>query len=478
MSLSATRLGDLWGDRTALVDERADERVTYAELAAHARDAAGRLAALGVESGDAVAVVSRNRVECLVVLFAARRLGASFAPVSHRLTPATVTDPVERIDPAVVLHEVAQRDLVRGFDDTCSFEAFRHRERADHDPSPPAPGETLVSLVVDGEERRVLDLSRRAVERNCATSAAGWGLGRRDRALTLLPLSDADGLLRFVCPLLSVGGSVVLLRAFDPADALAAVERRGVTCATAGVTEFRELAGEEHRDDPDLSSVSWLATRTRVAPAIREAFPVPLVRAYGRPAAGVDLLRGTPDEPETASRPFPGVELRLDGGQATPESDVGELLARPPDVEVPADASGDGEGVEQWVATGDLFRRADGRYERVGRVDERFEYEGRSVHPRTVEAVLEAAPGVLAAGVFPGDDGAPRAVVVGDVAADEDTTADDEVATDAVREFAVERLAAHEVPQAVEVGGALPRRPTGDLDRAALRERFGGDKDT
>src|SRR6056297_3346910 len=192
MSLSAARLGDLWGDRTAVLDADADERVTYADLAARATEAAGRLAGLGVESGDAVAVVSRNRVECLVVLFAARRLGASFAPVPHRLTPATVTDPVERIDPAVVLHESAQRDLVRGFDDTCSFEAFRHRERADHDPSPPAPGETLLSLVVD-EEMPVLDLSRRTVERNCATSAAGWGLGRRDRALTLLPLSDAVG---------------------------------------------------------------------------------------------------------------------------------------------------------------------------------------------------------------------------------------------------------------------------------------------
>jgi len=476
MSLSAARLGDRWGERTALVDERTDERVAYAELAARAVDAAGRLAGLGVESGDAVAVVSRNRVECLVVLFAARRLGASFAPVPHRLTPATVTDPVERIDPAVVLHESAQRDLVRGFDDTCSFEAFRHRERADHDPSPPAPGETLLSLVVD-EEMPVLDLSRHIVERNCATSAAGWGLGRRDRALTLLPLSDADGLLRFVCPLLAMGGSVVLLRAFDPADALAAVERRDVTCATAGLTEFRELAGDDHRDDADLSSLSWLATRTRVAPAIREAFPVPLVRTYGRPEVGVDLLRGTPDDPETASRPFPGVELRLDDDAAR-ESGVGELLVRAPSISGGNGERGDGRASDGWTGTGDLFRRADGRYERVGRVDERFEHDGRPVDPRTVEAVLEAAPGVLAAGVFPDDDGAPKAVVVGNVAADEDTAADEDVTADEVRAFAADRLATHEVPQTVEVGGALPRRPTGDLDRAALRERFGGDKDT
>ena len=112
MSLSATRLGDLWGDRTALVDADANERVTHAELASRVRDAAGRLTELGVESGDAVAVVSRNRVDCLVALFAARRVGASFAPVPHRLTPASVTEPVERVDPAVVLHERSEERRV------------------------------------------------------------------------------------------------------------------------------------------------------------------------------------------------------------------------------------------------------------------------------------------------------------------------------------------------------------------------------
>ncbi|WP_433626292.1 class I adenylate-forming enzyme family protein [Halomicrococcus sp. NG-SE-24] len=469
MSLSIARLGDLWGDRTAVVDD--DEYASYAELAARAEETAGRLAALGVGAGDAVAVVSRNRVEVLTLLFAARRLGAAFAPVPHRLTPATVTAPVERIDPAVVVHESAQRDLVRGFDRTRSFGELRHVDTDPREATPPAPDDSLLYLHVGDEEGgRVVDLPARTVAANCAAATAGWGLGRHDCTATLLPLSDADGLLRFVLPLLTVGGCVVVQRAFDPEDVAVAVERHGVTCATGGPTEFRELA-DEGAAETDWSSVDWLATRARVPADVREAFPLPLVRAYGRPEVGVNVLRGTAEDPDAASRPFPGVELRLAETEVEERAETGDATVGELEVRGPTTARGDLDGApsDGWVPTGDLFRREDGAYALVGRVGERFEHAGEHVHPRIVEAVLETAPGVVAAGVVESADEtggpAPKAVVVGDVA------------PGALREFAEERLASHEVPRAVEVVGALPRRPTGELDRAKLRRQFETDEE-
>src|SRR6056297_941043 len=117
MTLSLERRAALWGDRTAVVDASADRRVSYADLESEADAMARRLSALGVGPGDPVAVLSRNRVETLALLFAVRRLGGIFAPVSHRLTPATVEEPLEIIDPEVVVHEPAQRDLVRELPD-------------------------------------------------------------------------------------------------------------------------------------------------------------------------------------------------------------------------------------------------------------------------------------------------------------------------------------------------------------------------
>lgn len=468
MSLSIERRGDLWGERPAVLD---DGTVTYAELAARAERDAGRLAALGVDEGDAVAVVSRNRVESLALLFAARRLGAAFAPVSHRLTPVTVEEPIERIDPAVVLHEAAQDDLVREFDSR-SFGEFGRVDPDPHDPAPPAADDSL--LYLHDADGSVVDLSARAVEYNCVTAAAGWGLGRDDRTPTWLPLSNADGLLRFALPVLYAGGRVVCHRAFDPSDAVEGIERHGVTCAVGGRVEFRELVDEDAVADADFSSVDWLVARTRLPADAREAFPVPVVWAYGRPEVGVSVLRTTREKPERAGRPFPDPEVRLRTDDSAGADGVGELEVRGPTTArgylggetfgTAASAAAD-SSAGQWVSTGDLFRRTDGEFVRVGRIGESFGREGERVHPGAVEAVLESFDGVREAGVVGVDSDAggtaPKAVVVGDVDAD------------ALRECAEERLAPHEAPHTVEVVASLPRRRSGELDRAELRRRFG-----
>ncbi|GAA5047137.1 class I adenylate-forming enzyme family protein [Haladaptatus pallidirubidus] len=480
MSLSLERRADLWGNRVAVVEE--GEEITYAELARRVKSAANRLAELGIDSGDRVAVVSRNRVEVLVLLFATWRVGGVFAPVSHRLTPATVSRPMEQIKPDVVLFESAQRDLVRQFD-AHSFEEIELEEptvavestadatdstraKSPHRTTTIEKDETFL-LVNTDEGGNVVRISRRAVEWNCITAVSGFGLGRTDCTLPLLPLSLSDCLFRFVLPLLTVGGCVVLQRAFDPERALAAIERHGITCLDGGPTEFRGLVdtnGEPNRDSPgSLSSVDWLTTRARVPPDVREAFPVPFVRVYGRPETGLNILRESPENERTA-HPFPDCDVRI-------EDETGELFVRGPTT-----ASGylGGERFGEWVSTGDLFRRENGGDDEdesagfvfVGRADEPFESEGKRIHPRAIETVLESHSEVRSAGVIEGVaetvGAAPKAVVVGDASPGE------------LREFAEERLAPHEVPRAIEVVASLPRRATGELDRAELRARFGG----
>ncbi|WP_435155719.1 class I adenylate-forming enzyme family protein [Haladaptatus sp. DFWS20] len=458
MSLSLGRHADLWGSRVAVVD--GDEQISYEAFARRVESTANRLVEFGIDSGDRVAVVSRNRLEILVLLFATWRVGGVFAPVSHRLTPATVSHPMEQINPDILLFESAQRDLVRQFD-AHSFEEFEHIESADS--TEPTDNRTTTFerddtclLVHTDDGQQVVCVSGQAVEWNCITAVSGWGLGRTDCTVTLLPLSISDCLLRFVLPLLTVGGRVILQRAFDPGRALAGIDAHDVTCFGAGPTELRELTDiETTRSSLDsLDSLAWVATRARVPPDVREAFPVPVVRVYGRPETGSNVLRGTPETERTA-HPFPDCDVRI-------EDETGELLVRGPTT-----ASGylNGEQFGEWVSTGDLFRHDSDGFVFVGRANEPFESEGEQVHPRAVETVLESHPDVRAAGVIEAaaetGGASHKAVVVGDVPPGE------------LRKFAEERLAAHEVPRAIEVVTSLPRRASGELDRAELRKRFG-----
>ncbi|WP_135853427.1 class I adenylate-forming enzyme family protein [Halorussus salinus] len=416
MTLSLERRAALWGDRLAVVDASADRRVSYADLESEADAMARRLSALGVGPGDPVAVVSRNRIETLALLFAVRRLGGIFAPVSYRLTPATVEEPLETIDPEVVVHEPAQRDLVRELPDerTHSFEELgRHEgeeyERADgaSEGSDRDSGrtdrdaeESLLYLHTDPSDDRedgvrVVDYPARAVEWNCVTAAAGWGLGRDDCAPALLPFSDADGLLRFVLPLLYVGGRVALLRAFSPDDALATVAEEGATALFAGATEYRELVADETFGATDFAGVEWVAARSPLPADAREelARRAPVVRTYGRVETGPNALlvppergasaggpgaseRGGPDDADRVGRPFPDCEVRIanDEGMPVAEGEAGELRFRgavTPRGYLGRDGEGATEEFPEWVPTGDLGYREGGDCYLLGPADER-----------------------------------------------------------------------------------------------------------
>ena len=512
MSLSLERRAALWGDRTAVVDASDDQRVSYAELDAAAEAAARRLAELGVGANDAVAVLSRNRIEVLALLFAARRLGAVFAPVSHRLTPATVEGPLDAISPDLLVHESAQRDLVREVPDdrAYDFEEFGRLDGVDYDRPDSDPETSLCYLHTRDEAdrpavgasrtadrrdetttddpqagERVVDVPARAVEWNCLTLTTAWGLGRRDRALSVLPLSDPDGLLRTALPLLYVGGRVVLSRAFDPPDALDAMEREGATFCLAGATEYRELVADEGFEGADLDGLDFAAARTALPADVREALAqrAPVVRTYATVETGANCYvppeRTDETDSDCVGRPFPDCELRVvDAGEGeqvaiedeergedgrrgsedeVADGEVGDLEVRGPVV-----ASGylnAAEPFPEWVATGDVAYREDGDYYILGRSGQELRAGSERLHPRLVERVLERHGNVSAAGVIgEGDD--LRAMVVG--------------ATDSaeIRAFAHDHLPEAAVPREITVVEELPRRPTGDVDRAKLRQRL------
>jgi fatty-acyl-CoA synthase len=511
MTLSLERRAALWGGRLAVVDADADRRVGYDDLESEADAMARTLSSLGVGPGDAVAVLSRNRVETLALLFAVRRLGGALAPVSHRLTPATVEEPLETVEPAVVVHEAAQRDLVRELPDDIgySFEELGRMdgedyERADRDPEDsllylhdihradrPAAGEAggkdghgdggnrgrEESLNEDPQAAsRVVDAPERAVEWNCITAVAGWGLGKDDRAPTLLPLSDPDGLLRLVLPLLYVGGRVVLLRAFAPDDALAAIADEGATAAFAGTTEYRELVGSEDVEATDFGSLEWLGTRSALPADVREALAAkaPVVRSYGRVETGPNDLFVPPErasdsrDPDRVGRPFPDCEARVadadgdsDGDalpecEVVPEGEVGELQFRGP-VTARGYLSADGvEEFPEWVPTGDLAYREGGDYYLLGPVGETVESASERVHPREVERTLAAREDVDSAGVVPHSEGVLVAFVGSASPGD-------------LQSVVADALPAGATVREVNRVDSLPRRPTGEPDRAEIR---------
>lgn len=92
-------------DRDALVDATTGERFTYAALDRRANRTARLLRECGVGTGDAVAVVSRNRPTVVDLFFATGKTGGVLAPLSHRLAPPELAELLGRVDPDLLVVE-------------------------------------------------------------------------------------------------------------------------------------------------------------------------------------------------------------------------------------------------------------------------------------------------------------------------------------------------------------------------------------
>jgi len=116
------------------------------------------------------------------------------------------------------------------------------------------------------------------------------------------------------------------------------------------------------------------------------------------------------------------------------------------------------------LATGDLGEwSSDGALRIVGRKADTIISGGENVAPAEIEAVLEAHPGVVEAGVHGRVDPVWGEAVVATVVADPDVDADELLA------WCGARLASYKVPKAIAFTTALPRTGSGKLLRKELR---------
>jgi acyl-CoA synthetase (AMP-forming)/AMP-acid ligase II len=303
------------------------------------------------------------------------------------------------------------------------------------------------------------------------------------RALCNLPASHIGCSCDIVSYTLAGGGTLVFQERFDPAAALALIERERVSWILQIPAMLQRMLAVPDRARYDTSSLrvvlfegapmppamiaelqglggtvytTWGMTETTCSVTYTEA------------GDGIEVLA------QTVGRPA-GCAVRIAGADGRPlpaESDAaGEILVRGPCVmagyfERPAETAAaiDAEG---WLHTGDIGRfGADGRLRFVGRIREMFKSGGYNVYPREIETVLEAHPAAALAAVVAVPDPLYHEVGCAFVIRRPGRALDEaEIAA-----FCRARLANYKVPKRFVVRDALPMLAIGKLDKAALRD--------
>ena len=323
-------------------------------------------------------------------------------------------------------------------------------------------------------EPKGVRLTRRNLVASAVGSADRLGVDPADRWLVCLPMYHMGGLAPLVRSTL-YGTTTVLQRSFDAGETAAAMAEYGVTGVSLVPTMLRRLLDAGWTPPDSLRFVllgGGPASEDLLARAADRG--VPVYPTYGATETASQVATATPSEAReytgTVGRPLSTVEVSVrDDGSAVPRGERGEVVVAGPtvapgylDAERTAAAFG-----PAGFHTGDVgYRDEGGRLWVVGRLDDRIVTGGENVQPARVVDALRGVDGVADAAVvgLPDEQWGERVTALVVPAAD--------LTPEAVRAGVRERLADYAVPKTVGFADALPRTPSGTVDREAVAERL------
>ncbi len=472
-------------DRLALVSVETGRRLTYRELDALAEQAAGAIAAAGVQPGDRFGILAHNSIEYVAFFFAAGKCGAIVVPLSTRATAHELQAIVDDCGMKALwygedLASIAESLTVNReplteiqVEASVNGERLTVNDRALHDEATYA---LLYTSGTTGRPKGVM-IPRRQLLWNGCNTVMSWGLREDDVSSIFTPLYHAGGLAVFLIPLFCAGGTIVLHKAFDASEVWKTIEREGCTVVLGVPTIWKLLMEAPEFQSVSLDRVRWFISGGAPLPAyISEAYEnrgVVLKQGYGMTEVGVNCFTMSEGESRakrgSIGRPmlFTEVELRDADGHSVGAGEVGEMYIRGPHVSTgywgnPVEtAQSYLEG--GWFRTGDLARcDDDGFFYIAGRRKEMFISGGVNVYPAEIEAELVLHPSVSDAAVIAvphetwGEAGVAF-VVARDVSADDLTR------------YLTMRIARYKVPRQFIFVDALPRTPYGKVEKARLR---------
>jgi fatty-acyl-CoA synthase len=492
-------------DKVAVVDLAGPRRFTYGQFDARISRLAGHLRErLEVKRGDRVAVLALNTTDTLEVQFACGRIGAVFLPLNNRLTVPELQYIVGDAAPVVMMHDSELAETALAVANLCKvrttslFGPGGSYEAAIAAASPLDRCEDVtlddISTIMytsgtTGQPKGAI-ITHGMTFWNCVNLGGPAYISPSTVLLTVLPLFHTGGLNCYTNPVLHSGGTVLIMRAFDPGVALKLISDpvQGIN-SFFGVPSIYQFMSQ-HPDFVASDFSRLINSGVGGAPMplpllnIWEERGVALQQGYGMTETSPAVL--TLDREDAArkagssGKPVLHTEVRIvrpDGADAG-VNELGELWVKGPNItpgywnKPDANRSSFTDG---WLHTGDAARiDEEGFYYIVDRWKDMYISGGENVYPAEVESVLHQLAAVAEAAVI----GVPSeqwgevglaiiALKPGQSIADEE-----------IHAHCAANLARFKCPRLIRYVDALPRNATGKIHKPTLRQQFGSPKAT
>ncbi len=491
----------------AVVEVASGRRFSYAEVNQRSNRTANALRALGVQSGERVALLLMNGVEYLESFYALAKLGTIVVPLNWRLLPHELAFMLKDSGATLLIYgnefEQTVTDLrARGAEGTDVREWIRVGDaengenfaRSYDELQAAASSEEPEIHGEDDDELYIMytsgttGLPKGAVHTHdsviwaCHTMLATAEGRYGDRYLLLLPLFHA-GALTPAMGNVHRGVTNVIMRIFDPLKAWQTIERERISVMLAVPAMLGFMLQVPEREKFDSSSLRWCMSGA--APV-----PVTLIEAFAKLGIEIHQVYGLTEScgpgclisPEAAlakagstGKAFFHTEVRVvnERGESVQPGESGEVILRGRHImkgywnrpQATAETIRDG-----WLHSGDLATiDKEGFIYIQDRKKDMIISGGENVYPAEIENVILSHPKVAEVGVI-GQPSAkwgesPAAVVV---------RSDASLTEQEVLDHCNGKLARFKLPKRVEFADEIPRNPSGKILKRVLRDRFPG----
>ncbi len=464
---------------------------SYQELDRRARDAAARLQAAGLRTGDRVVLLTGEKFSFLIAQLGTLYAGGVSLPLNPKFT---------REELRFFLNDSGARIVVAGAEQATVLSELRaelpelHAVIADHEilelcggtvlETNPSPNDSCLILYSSGTTGWPKGIVHTHANVAAALSALAraWRMSPDDRVLNVLPLFHIHGLAFATHLTLLCGARLLLEDAFDPQRTIATIGRSTVFMAVPSLyyrwletPAFREAA--RAWSNVRLFTCGSAPIRPEVLPELESILSRPVINRYGMTEAYVitSLPLDGPWPQGSVGLPLDGVEMRVvrDDGTPAAAGEVGAVHIRGDNLfreywnkpEATRDAFASG-----WFVTGDLGTRdAAGFLTLVGRQHDLIITHGYNVYPQVVERAINACPGVRESAVLGVPDERRGERVAACIVRDDPTL--DEAR---VRDFLGQRLVDYQRPRQIVFLDELPRNAMGKVLRRELVDRLIG----
>jgi acyl-CoA synthetase (AMP-forming)/AMP-acid ligase II len=467
-----------------------DERLTWRALEERVARVAGGLSLRKIGRGDRVALLLGNRIEFVVTLFAAARLGAIAVPLNIREQKPELAYVLEHCGAELVVHETELANRLPEMRHRISTDEFHVLlENGNAEPVAVHEEDTAALLYTSGTTGRPKGamLSHLGIVHSAMHYVRGMGLTAADRSIAAVPLSHVTGLIALIATMARCAGTLVLLPAFKAADFLALAARERMTHTVLVPAMYNLCLLERDFDRHDLGF--WRIGGYGGAP-----MPLPTIARFAEklPRLGLMNLYGATETTspttmmpahETARRsdsvglavPCGEIAVMDDAGREVAPGEPGELWIKGPMVVRGYwnDAAATGrEFTGGFWHSGDVGSvDAQGFFYVFDRKKDLINRGGYKVYSAEVESVLLEHPGLVEAAVV----AVPCPVLGERVHAFVTVRAPGLLTGKALQAFCAERLADYKVPEGFTLRTEpLPRNANGKVLKRALREELTG----